>query len=216
MLRAPDGREERRRILLTGASRDDRSRELAASLALLVEEDPSSAAPTSPKPPAPSDRPAPAKIRGWIGLGPRLEVGAPPAGGLDIAGGAWLLRDHLQPLANLAWAATASGGLRMHNLRIGAGLAAGAPLRAGLIWLGGHVLVHARWVQARDVTAASLWTAATEIGGLLQVRWPRVVLGARTGVDLNFPPVTLQGASARLTRGPAAWLFALHVGFVFG
>lgn len=214
VLVAPDGHREERRLVLTGATADDRSRELAASLALLVEEHdlPPAGPPTSTEPPP---KP-PAKIRGWLGAGPRLEVGIPPSGGLDIAGGAWLLRDHLQPLGDLAYTTTASHGLRMHTLRFGGGLAAGGPLAAGRIWLGGHVLLHAQWVQARDARVASAWTAATEIGGLVQARWTRLVLGARTGVDLVFPPLALQGAAARLTRGPAAWLLVLHVGFVFG
>jgi len=210
VLRSPAGEERRRRLTLSGASADDRSRELAASLALLVEEDDPG---SDPEPPP---KPPPAKPRGWLGLGPRLEVGIPPSGGLDLTGGAWLARDHVQPLANLAWASTASHGLRLHSLRIGAGVAAGAPLAAGKIWLGGHVLLHAQWVQARDAAVASAWTAATEVGGLLQVRWSRVVLAARTGVDLNFPPLTLQGTAAQISRGPAAWLLALNFGFVFG
>lgn len=211
VLRSPTGEQRRRRLVLTGATTDDRSRELAASLALLVEEDD-----PEPDPKPPPTTPPPAKPRGWLGLGPRLEVGSPPAGGLDLIGGAWLVRDHVQPLANLAWSSTASHGLRLHSLRLGGGVAAGAPLRAGRIWLGGHVLVHAQWVQARDAAVASAWTAATEVGGLVQVRWSRVVLAARTGVDLNFPPLRLQGAAAQISRGPAAWLLAINFGFVFG
>ena len=213
VLRTPSGGQHQRRLVLTGASREDRSRELAASLALLVEEDEQK--PAEPRT-DPEPRPAPVKPRGWLGLGPRLEVAGPPAGGLDLVGGAWLLREHLQPLANLAWSSTASHGLRMHSLRFGGGLAAGAPLRAGKIWLGGHVLVHAQWVQARDVAVASAWMAATEVGGLVQVRWSRVVLAARTGVDFNFPPLTLRGTAAQISRGPAAWVLAINFGFVFG
>lgn len=215
VLVAPDGHREQRRLVLTGATADDRSRELAASLALVVEDyDP--VAPVKPET-TPVDKPPPApKLRGWLGIGPRLEVGIPPAGGLELAGGAWLLRDHLQPLAALAWSSTATQGLRMHTLRVGGGVAAGAPLLAGKIWLGGHVLMHAQWVQARDAEVASAWTAATEVGGIVQVRWSRLVLGGRTGVDFNYPPLALQGNAARLTRGPAGWLLAVHVGFVFG
>lgn len=212
VLRPPGGEERRRLLQLAGATPDERSRELAASLTLLVEEVDEPAAPKDPAPP----RPPPARSRGWLGLGPRLDVGVPPAGGLDIAGGAWLLRDHLQPLGNLAWSATASHGLRVHSLRIGGGLAAGAPLKAGKLWLGGHALVHAQWVAVRDVDYASTWTATSEVGALLQVRWSRVVLAARTGVDLHFPPLVLRGADAQISRGPAAWLLAINFGFVFG
>lgn len=211
VLRAPSGTQTRRILVLTGATPEDRSRELAASLTLLVEEEP-----PPPKDPEPRPQPPPAKTRGWLGLGPRLDVSLPPAGGLDIAGGAWLLRDHLQPLANLAWSATARDGLRVHSLRIGGGLAAGAPLRAGKLWFGGHALLHAQWSAIRDVDYASTWTATTELGGLLQVRWSRVVLAARTGVDLHFPPLTLRGADAQISRGPVAWLLAINFGFVFG
>jgi hypothetical protein len=216
VLRTPDGRHQRRRLTLGGASLDDRSRELAASLALLIEEDPASTAST-PTTPDDSRGSKPAReIRGWLGLGPRLEVGSPPAGGLDLVGGAWLVRDHLQPLANLAWSSTASLGLRMHSVRFGGGLAAGAPLVVGRLWLGGHALLHAQWVQAREIRVLSSWTAATELGALFQARWTRLVVGVRTGIDLSLPALSLQGNATRLSRGPAAWVLAVNVGFVFG
>lgn len=214
-LRSPTGDQRRRRLVLTGTTTADRSRELAAALALLLDEEDDPRAAPPPKKTA-DRKPAP-QVRGWLGLGPRLEVGAPAAGGLDLVGGAWLLRDHLQPLANLTWAYAASHGLRMHSLRFGGGLAAGSFLpRRPELWLGGHALLHAQRVQARDALVASAWTGTTELGALLQVRWSRVLLAARTGVDLDFPPLTVRGTAARISRGPAAWVLAVNFGFVFG
>jgi hypothetical protein len=212
VLRAPDGREQRRRLVLAGPTREDRSRELAASLALLVEEEATAAAGPAPPPPRPPPPP-----RGWVAVGPRLGVqGAPPLGGVDVAGAALLLRDHLQPMLRVGWAGTASEGLRVQEVRLGGGAAAGASLRGGRLWLGGHVLLHALWLHAQDGRRGSTWTSSTEVGGTLQVFGGRWVLGVQTGVDLALPPVTLLGSAARIRRGPAMWVLGVSFGLVFG
>lgn len=230
-LRGPDGRTQRRRVALDGVTPEDRSRELAASLALLIEqwdEQPTTPATTTPattthpptttSPPrqAPTPTPPP-PIRGWLGLGPRLELGRSLVeAGLDVHGGAWLLREHLQPLASLGWSRAARDGLSLDTLRLGLGLAAGAPLRDGRLWLGGHALAHGSWTRAHDARSATTWATSSELGGLLQIRWPRWLIGLRSGVDLALPPLRARGDHARLQRGPAQFVVGLQFALVFG
>lgn len=219
-LQSPDGRQQQRNVALTGQTNEDRSRELAASIALVIEQwdDPPTAPPDRTPAPdqAPDQAPKPA-IRGWIGLGPRLGVGsALVEGGLDLQGGTWLVREHLQPLVSLGWSATGREGLGLHTVRVGAGLAAGAPLLAGRLWLGGHALTHAAWTRVHDARTATVWASSTELGGLLQVRGGRWLAGIRTGVELSLPLLRAHGTLARLERGPALWFLALSFGVVFG
>jgi len=217
-LQSPDGRRQTRKVALTGETNEDRSRDLAASIALVIEQwdDP-------PKAPAPDPKPAPTPpaasptLRGWVGLGPRLGVGpALVEGGLDLQAGTWLVREHLQPLISLGWSATGREGLSLHTLRAGAGLAAGAPLLAGRLWLGGHALTHAAWTRVHDARTATVWASSTELGGLLQVRGARWLVGLRTGVELSLPQLRAHGTLTRLDRGPGLWFLGLNLGVVFG
>jgi len=242
VLRSPDGRSQRRRIALDGTTPEDRSRELAASLALLIEQwdDPpangASHPPSSPTPPTatsptvpdqpaaqPSTPPAaPAKPRGWLGLGPRLELGRSLVEpGIDVHGGVWLLREHLQPLASLGWSIAARDGLALNSFRLGLGLAAGAPLATtgsgpGRLWLGAHALAHGSITVAHDARNETTAASSTELGGLLQLRWPRWLIGLRSGVDLALPPLRARGDHARLQRGPAQFVLGVQFALIFG
>ena len=170
---------------------------------------------TPPQQPAPTTTPPP--IRGWLGLGPRLELGRSLVeAGLDVQGGAWLLREHLQPLASLGWSVAARDGLSLNTVRLGLGLAAGAPLRGGRLWLGGHALAHGSWTLAHDARNASSWASSSELGALLQLRWPRWLLGLRSGVDLALPVLRARGTDTRLQRGPAQFVLGLQFALVFG
>lgn len=220
-LRSPDGRSLERQIALTGASHEDRSRELAASLALVIEQwddppepdGPAVAAPAAPSEPA---RP-PAPVRGWLAIGPRLELKRGHGeGGVDLQGGAWLLREHLQPLVSAGWSLATDGRLSVQTVRFGAGLAVGAPLARGRLWLGGHGLAHAAWMRVHEGRTATLWGMSNELGGLLQVRGRRWLLGVRTGVDVAIPRLTATGRGTRLVRGPAQWILGVNFGVVFG
>jgi len=215
-LRAPDGTTRNRRVALSGDSREDRSRELAASLALLIDEAPSPPRSSKPAPAAPAPRRAP--FRAWLGLGPRVEAGPHwVEGGVDVMGGAWLLREHLQPIVSLGLGGAAPEDLSLFHFRFGGGIAAGAPLPDRRIWLGGHVLAHALRSRARDFDRLHVdWMAATEIGATVQYRGQRLFLGARTGVDLVLPARNVPGHGGRIRRGPAQWILGLVIGFVFG
>lgn len=224
-LQGPDGANITRTLVLGGQTIEDRSRELAASLALLMEAAeapapasyPSSASSSSASPPEPSP-PAPAPVRGWLGLGPRVELGTGvlAEAGVDLQGGAWLAREHVQPLLSAGFTATSQAGISLLHTRVGGGLAVGAPLRDRRIWLGGHVLAHALWIRAHEARTATTWHAATEVGGLLQYRGRRLTLGLRSGVDLTLPPLAVQGSRARIRRGPARFFVGLVVGLAFG
>lgn len=220
-LRGPDGRSQRRHLALEATTPEDRSRELAASLALIITQwDDPQDHPADPNPtatPPPTTPPPAAPLRGWLGLGPRLELGRSLIeAGLDVHGGAWLLHEHLQPLASLGWSTSARDGLSLHTLRLGLGLAAGAPLPRTRMWLGAHALAHGAWTVASDSRSASAWASSSELGALLQIRWPRWLLGVRSGVDLALPPLRVQGDRARLQRGPAQFILGVQIGLVFG
>lgn len=212
-LRGPDGAITERTLVLNGETIEDRSRELAASLALLIEAAEPSATPATPTPTPPTRAP----VHGWLGLGPRVELGTSVLveAGADLQGGAWLAREHVQPLLSVGFTATAQAGISLLHTRFGGGLAVGAPLRDRRIWLGGHVLTHALWVRAHEGSTANTWHGATEIGGLLQYRGRRLFLGLRSGVDLTLPPLSVQGTHARIRRGPARFFVGLVIGVAF-
>lgn len=215
-LLGPDGATRTHRLTLSSDTREDRSRELAASLALLMDEappPPRGGKPATPRAPAP--RPP---YQGWLGLGPRLEAGPGLVeGGVDVMGGTWLLRDHLQPIASLGLGGGAPEDVSLLHLRLGGGLAAGASLLDRRIWLGGHVLAHALRSRVRERERIDVgWMSATEIGVTVQYRGPRLFFGARTGVDLVLPSRPVPGHGARIRRGPAQWTLGLVVGVVFG
>ncbi|WP_434418974.1 hypothetical protein [Nannocystis pusilla] len=215
-LRGPDGATRTRRLTLASESREDRSRELAASLALLMDEAPPPPRGGKPAtPPAPAPRPP---YQGWLGLGPRLAAGPGLVeGGVDVMGGAWLLREHLQPIASLGLGGAAPEDVSLFHLRVGGGLAAGASLLDRRIWLGGHVLAHALRSGVRERERIDVhWMSSTEIGATLQYRGRRLFLGARTGVDLVLPSRPVPGHGARIRRGPAQWTLGLVIGVVFG
>lgn len=231
-LRAPDGSQHRRRLPLAGTTTEDRGRELAASLALLMEQwddRPADAPPSSaPARALPRDRPAEAgapgplvatapRARAWLGLGPRLELARwPPEAGLDLLFGGWLLAERLQPMLSAGWSATGRQGLSVQTLRLGAGLAAGRPLARGRWWLGAHALVHALWARAQDSRSATLWASSSELGGTFQVRGARWFVGLRTGLDLALPELRVRGNTAYLRRGPVQWVLGVSFAMIFG
>ncbi len=219
-LRAPDGTSHQRRLPLAGTTIEDRSRELAASLALLIEQwddrPPPSTAPPLANPSAPATRDA-RLPRAWLGLGPRLGLARwPPEAGLDLLFGAWLLGERLQPLLSAGWSATGREGLGLQTVRFGAGLAVGSPLARGRLWLGAHGLVHALWARAHDSRTATLWASSSELGGTFQVRGARWFVGVRTGLDLALPELRVRGNNAYLRRGPVQWVLGVSFAMIFG
>lgn len=222
-LRSPDGRTVDRRLVLGGDTAEDRSRDLASSLALLIDQWDVEVDAPQQRPPPPPARPTPeaptrTPVRGWLGFGPRLELGAGPLleGAGDLQGGAWLAREHVQPLGSLGVSGAGQGGISLLHVRMGGGLAVGAALPDRRFWLGGHVLLHALWVRAHEARTQTVWSSASELGALFQYRGRRLLVGVRTGVDLTLPPLTFRGTEARIRRGPARWFIGLSLGLVFG
>ena len=235
-----DGHSFGQTVQFAGRTVEDRTRELAAGIALLIEVYPQQPPPaagttaqpptTTPagqghlpalpeppeQPPAPPPRPA---LRGWLGLGPRIELGSGLRfeAGIDLMGGLWLVREHVQPILSLGFSGGARHGISVLHGRFGAGAAFGAPLDArGRLWLGAHVLGHALYIHAAERTTDATWLSSTEVGGLLQYRGRRLFLGLRTGVDLTLPTVSIRGTRGVVRRGVPRWCFGLMFGLLFG
>lgn len=197
-LRDDAGHVHTRGLTLPGSTVAERSRELAASLALVLEQLEHRQESPNPLPVQPEPAPPePPVIHGHLGIGPRvaLNVDRTPApdGGLSLVGGAWLLHDHLQPVAELSWGRSAAGELRVDALRLGGGLLAGGASARGRVWGGGGVLMRAQWAQATAAGTARGWWASPAAVGALQYRGRVIVVGAWLGADFLLPPLRARG-----------------------
>ena len=231
-LHAPDGTVQRRAIVLSSSRPDDRSRELATALALIVEQhqreppepqpppEPTVATPPAQQtvglPPAVAPGPPPA-VDGWVALGGHAAVGlaspAHAAAGAGLRGGLWLVRDVLQPVIAIDWSRGLSSAPTLDAVRFGAGLAAGASLGASRWWVGAGATPRAAWVRGSDREAATRWVSSTEVAALVQFRPLRgALLALRTGFDLTFPPVRVVGRSRTIEWHEVRWMIALEVG----
>jgi len=218
-LRHTSGREVQRTYTLAGTTVEERSRELAAALALVLEQQRTEAASgrgrartrgAAETPPASSGPVAPA---GWIAGGVRLGAGRPADvdGGATVRGGVWWGRRILQPMAQIASVHARSGGLRVDGVRVGVGLGAGAPWRQW--WFGGAVLTQLAWTRARDRGADGRIGSSTEITGLAQWRaHSGLFAAARLGVDVTAPPLRARGDAERLRLGPVRAVLGVEVG----
>lgn len=212
-LRGPgDELEEQREIELTGQTDEDRSRELASTLALIIEDHGEIGAPLAPRLPR-----AFVAVEGHLGLGPPR---APDLDlGVGLGGGVWLLRDHLQPRLRVAWSHGWSGALRVNQLDVGLGLAAGASVggsrRPNLLWIGGLVMPTFSWNHIEQVRSATIWSGGGELGVLAQLRLPRLVVGVRTGVETTFPAIRALGSPDVIRLGHLRWLLAIELGLGF-
>lgn len=233
-----DGQSFGQTVQFAGKTVEDRTRELAAGIALLIEVYPQQPPPPAadatqppttsgqehlpplPEPPEqpPAAQPRPA-LRGWLGLGPRIELGSGLRyeAGLDLMGGLWLVREHIQPIVSLGFSGGARHGISVLHGRFGAGAAFGTPLGPrDRLWLGAHVLGHAMYVHAAEKSTDATWLSSTEVGGLLQYRGRRLFLGLRTGVDLTLPTLSIRGTRGVVRREVPRWCFGLMFGVVFG
>ncbi len=211
---SPDGEVRVRTLTLTGQTPEDRSRELAATLALLMEDAGTDEPPETTRAPTPDPTPPP--TRGWIALTGHVGFGRDLAvtGGAGLRGGAWLLREHLQPLAEIDWMHAGRGRLTIDGVRFGAGLAGGTALATGRVWLGAGALARAVWAAARAEGRGAAWTSSTFVGPIAQVRIRRLVIGARVGVDLTLPPLRFEGNRDVLRWGLVRMAAGLSVGSV--
>lgn len=206
----PDGSIDTRGLELSSPTVEGRSRELAAAIALLVqEEEPAEPDPPEPMPPdtAASDDAPPSsgpRVSGWVGLGPRVAINpssaVAPELGLVLAGGAWALRDHLQPVAELGWSRGLSAAPTLDAARLGAGVLGGGAVAAGRLWLGAGPLVRAQLAVARGAQTARGFWAHGSLVAVAQYRGLRLLLGAWLGTDVLLPPLV-----ARDDRGRTRW-----------
>jgi hypothetical protein len=217
-LRSNEGEDTRRTFVVTGATTEERSRELAAALALVIEEYlPPEPKPTPPKPtpkPKPPIPPPRKRAEGWLAIGARVGVGRPTdvdAGG-SLRGGALWGRRIVQPIGSLAWSRSRERGLVLDGVRFGAGVGVGADLPGTPLWLGAAVVPHAVWALARHTSRDRGWTSATELSALLQVRARWFYGGLRVGAEITAPPLRARGTGADLRWGSARLLVGLELG----
>jgi hypothetical protein len=212
-LRDRAGHIHTRSLTLEGETVDERSRALASSLALLVEQ---LAEGSDDRPPEPEPRPRSKPAFGFVGVGPRvaLNPGAPVDVdvGASLAGGAWLARDHVLPVGELAWARSTAGELTVDALRMGAGMLGGAATARGRLWGGGGAVVRAQWAQARASATAAGWWASPAVIGALYYRGRILVVGAWLGADLVLPPLRARGDTHMLRWSAIRPMATLHVG----
>lgn len=195
-LRDRAGRVHARSLTLEGETVDERSRALASSLALLVEqldETDGMADPPRADPPPPRAEP----VAGFLAVGPRaaLNPGAPlhVDAGASLVGGTWVARDHVLPVGELAWTRSSAGALTVDAIRVGAGALGGAAGARGRLWGGAGALLRAQWARAHDSSTATGWWASPAVVGAIQYRGRFLVLGAWLGADLLLPPLRARG-----------------------
>ncbi|HET6584138.1 MAG TPA: hypothetical protein VFG69_11830 [Nannocystaceae bacterium] len=214
-LRSNKGEDTQRTFVVTGATTEERSRELAAALALVIEE----YLPPEPKPttakPKPTPIPTPRKQpEGWLAVGARVGIGRPidVAAGASLRGGALWGRRIVQPIGSLAWSRSRERGLVLDGVRFGAGVGVGADLPGTPLWLCGSVVPHAVWASARHTARDRGWTSATELSALLQVRAAWFFGALRVGADITAPPLRARGTGADLRWGSVRLLVGLELG----
>ena len=219
-LTAPDGHALRRIVTLEGHTTEARSRELAATLAVIIKGDHGAATPPhqaeAEAEPEPEPEPMPL---GWLAVGGRIGAGPPGRADVDygatLRGGAWLVDDHVQPLAELGWIHTPAGGLHLDGFRLGAGAAFGGAVARRRVWLGAGAVPRAMLVRASNRAAVYQWTSSTELAVLGQLRLRRLVVGLRLGLELGFPPIRAQGERDTVRWGPARFVVGIEVGPAF-
>lgn len=220
LLRDAAGRVHTRSLTLEGETVDERSRALASSLALLVEQlaagsEPDAAA-VPPREPPPAPRTSSPRPSGFVAIGPRgaLDARSPVDAdvGASLVGGAWLVRDHVVPLGELAWARGRAGELVVDALRLGAGVLGGAGAARGRLWGGGGAIVRAQWARAHASATATGWWASPAVVGALQYRGRILVVGGFVGADLLLPPLQARGDAHTLRWSMVRPMATLHLG----
>ncbi|MFV8750964.1 hypothetical protein ACNOYE_10505 [Nannocystaceae bacterium ST9] len=225
-LRPPGDRAPERRVVsLVGETDEDRSRELAATLALILleegEGEPEFVEPEliEPEPVEPEPESAAIELpRATLSLEGHFGVGPPsapdPDYGVGLGAGAWLVRDHLQPRVRARWAHSSGDNLRVDGFGIGAGLAGGLPWRRW--WFGVLALPTFKWTRGFDRKPSTALSGGGELSAMVQYRRPWLVVGLRTGIETTFRPVLVRGSNDVIRWGPVRWLLVLELGLGLG
>jgi hypothetical protein len=132
--------------------------------------------------------------------------------GASLVGGAWVARDHVMPVGELAWARSSVGSLTVDAIRMGGGVLGGAAGARGRLWGGGGALVRAQWARAHDSATATGWWASPAVVGAIQYRGRILVLGAWLGADLLLPPLRARGDAHVLRWSIVRPMASLQVG----
>ena len=221
-LTSPEGETLERDVELPSEDPDARGRELAAAIAVIIETYEPPAEPEPEPPPVEPPPPPPPKHqpRGWLGLGGRVGGGPPTAvhldGGLTLAGGAWLVRDHVQPVAEVGWAASRSDTLKVDAARLQLGALFGGSVLRGHLWLGAGALGGAVGGFARAEQRASGWSGTVAIPLAIQGRVSMFMIEAHAGPQLLLPPLRFRGADRLLRWGLVRFFAGIRVGVTFG
>lgn len=221
-LEGADGQVHTRSFILEAGTVASRSRQVASALALLVEQIESGDVPPTASPGDGRDHddtdPVPRgdEAAGWLGVGPRLALNPSSTvavdAGISLAGGAWLLRSHLQPVAEIAWARGVSDAPQVNALRFGGGLLGGSAVGSRGLWLGGGALVRAQWAHARGASTADGWWVSPAAVAALQYRGRVLVVGGWVGVDLSLPPLVARDGAQSVRWAIARPMATLHIG----
>ena len=217
-LTAPDGWVTRREVTLDGEDPEARARQLASSVAVVIENyqprsDPDPAAPELP----PEQPTVPA---GWLAVGGRISTGpvgrADVAPGVTISGGTWLLRDHVVPFAAVGWRRTSDASLAVDGVAVRAGAAFGTALASEHLWIGAGVAAGALGGFARDSRNASGWAAHLVAPVLVQARAGVFFAQIDVGPELALPPLRFVGNTGSARWGHLRAAIGLHVGILLG
>lgn len=221
-LHAPDGATLQREITLDGPDIEARSRQLATSVAIVIDnyDPPPALIATETQTSAPEEPTGESLPTGWLAAGAHLSTGpvgrAAVAGGVTLAGGIGLARDHVQPMLTIGWRRSSADVLVVDGANIDGAVLVGLPLLRGQLWFGGGLGIGALGGYARDSVRASGWSAHLTVPIAVQLRLQRLFAEAYTGAEVGLPPLRFVGDATTLRWGQLRAMFGLRVGLRFG
>jgi len=213
-LSPPSGSTFIRSIELAGDD-DARARQVAAELALLIDQHAVAPAAASVSRGAPRLDAPRAFIAAGFGLGGNFASEVALDTRLGVAGGGYVAGQHLVPWASVEWSRSSEAPLSVDALRANVGLAAGSPAIRDLLWFGGLVrggvvIAYARERGRDRATAATIAAAAA-----VHIRWRRLWGALEFGPELTLPPLRFVGSEATFRWDPVRFAVNLRLGFLF-
>lgn len=161
-IRGAQGEAYVRKLTLVGHTAEERSRELAAAIALTIESGADDAVSG-----ARGARARDTSAQGWLALGARAAFGRPvdPDGGVTLRGGALWGRRHIQPIVVVGWSHAQVRGLKADLVRAGAGVAFGAAVPTIRGCFGVSAVSQLSWLWARERLSGSGGAWVVELTG---------------------------------------------------
>ena len=153
--------------------------------------------------------------RAWVGIGGRNAIGPAYSDfGVYAMGGLWLLGEHLQPFVRAGWAAGGGDGGSIDSVRLGLGLAAGAPLVHEHLWFGGAAAVEGMGVISVNGGPVQ-WLGMLSLSAVFQLRvWKRLLVGVEAGPDIL--PSLLRSPAGNLEWDALRFNAGLRLGIILG